>query len=77
MIECARPISDDELAALIKPVWLLARPSKEAQAIRGALSNAFDDPRLPCWASDFIPDYVWALVDIAAQRGIDLGKTVR
>ena len=69
-----RYLSDDELGALIRPVWLLTRPSREAQAIRGALSNAFDDPRLPVWASDYIPDYVWALVDIAAQRGIDLGK---
>lgn len=66
-------LSDDELQALIKPVWVAARPSRDAQAIRGVLSNAFDDPRLPQWASDQIPDYVWDLVDIAAQRGIERG----
>jgi hypothetical protein len=66
-------LSDDELEALIKPVWLAAKPSREAQSIRGTLSNAFDDPRCPSWASDQIPDYVWDLVDIAAQRGIELG----
>jgi hypothetical protein len=69
-------LSDDEMGLLIRPVWLLARPSREAQAIRGVLSNAFDDPRLAGWASDQIPDYVWDLVDIAAQRGIELGRKV-
>lgn len=66
--------TEDELEVLIKPLWLAARPSREAQAIRATLSNAFDDPRLPSWASDYIPEYVWILVDIAAQRGIELGR---
>lgn len=62
--------TDDELAALIKPLWRETKPSAEAQRIRAAISTAFDDARLPQWASDFVPDYVWDLVDIAAERGI-------
>jgi hypothetical protein len=66
------PITDEEFAALIKPIWLKVKPSRQAQVIRSELSVEFDDPRIKYqWASDFIPDYVWDLVDIAAQRGID------
>lgn len=65
------PPTDDELQALIKPVWLATRPGRKAQNIRGRLSNDFDDPKYDQWVSDFIPDYVWDLVDIAAQRGLD------
>ncbi len=64
--------SDDDLAALIKPLWLAAKPSQEAQAIRAELSVAVDDGRFPQWALDYVPDYVWDLVDIAAQRGINV-----
>jgi hypothetical protein len=67
----------EELEALIKPIWLKAKPSREAQAIRAALSVEFDDPKFPQWASDAIPDYVWDLVDIAAQRGIALKEPHR
>lgn len=63
--------TDEELAALIKPLWLAARPSREAQAIRSELSIAVDDSKYPQWVLDYVPDYVWDLVDIAAQRGID------
>jgi hypothetical protein len=66
-------LSDKELQTLIKPLWLGARPTVQAQSIRAELSNAFDDPRCQTWASDQIPDYVWDLIDIAAQRGIELG----
>ncbi len=63
--------TDEDLSALIKPVWLEVKPDRAAQAIRSSLSVAFDDPRWKQWVSDFIPHYVWDLVDIAAQRGIN------
>jgi hypothetical protein len=69
----AEPPTDEELRALIKPVWLAAKPSREAQGIRAALSCDFDDPRYESWVSDFIPDYVWDLVDIAAERARQQG----
>ena len=59
--------SDNELEALIKPVWLAAKPSREAQGIRATLCHDIDE-------LDLVPDYIWSLLDIAAQRGIDLGK---
>lgn len=68
------PPTDEELSALIKPLWIKAKPSFEAQSIRAAISTDFDDPRFYQWASDFIPDYVWDLVDIAVQYGIDYEK---
>ena len=67
------PPTDDELSTLIKPLWKAAKPSREAQSIRSRLSCDFDDGRYPQWISDYIPDYVWDLVDIAAQRGLDAG----
>ncbi len=66
--------SDEDLAALIKPLWLATRPSREAQVIRSKLSVAVDDGKYPQWALDYVPDYVWDLVDIAAQRGINVSK---
>lgn len=69
--------TNEELEALIKPIWLKAKPSRDAQAIRAALSVEFDDPKFSQWPSDTIPDYVWDLVDIAAQRGIALTEPRR
>lgn len=66
--------SNEELETLIKPIWLKVKPSREAQAIRASLSVEFDDPQYQQWVSDAIPDYVWNLVDIAAQRGKDEGR---
>lgn len=66
--------TEEELEALIKPLWLATKPSREAQCIRATLSNAVDDARFPQWALDYVPDYVWDLIDIAAQRGIDAGR---
>ena len=63
--------TDDELSALIKPVWIAAKPSLEAQRIRSAISCSFDDARFREWVSSFVPDYVWDLMDIAAQRGLE------
>lgn len=64
---------DDELYALIEPLWKLTKPSYEAQEIRAALSTSVDDPKCKTWPLDAAPDYVWMLVDIAAQRA--LGRT--
>jgi len=66
------PPTDEHMAALIKPIWLKVQPSREAQGIRAALSCEFDDPHYKEWISEYIPDYVWDLIDIAAQRGINL-----
>jgi hypothetical protein len=63
--------TDEELVALIKPYWIKARPSETAQSIRARLSTEIDDGKYPQWALDYVPDYVWDLVDIAAQRGMD------
>lgn len=63
--------TDEDLAELIKLVWLAAKPGPVAQGIRATLSNSFDDSRFPQWAAGYIPEYVWDLVDIAAQRGIE------
>lgn len=60
--------TEDELEALINPVWLDAKPGVEAQAIRAMLCSSLDKIFVD------IPDYVWSLVDIAAQRGIELGR---
>lgn len=61
-------MTEDEIEALIVPVWLEARPGTEAQAIRATLCSSLDKIYVD------IPDYVWSLVDIAAQRGIELGR---
>jgi hypothetical protein len=63
--------SNERLQELVKPIWRKAKPSRLAQSIRSSLSVEFDDPQYASWVSDFMPDYVWDLVDIAAQRGID------
>lgn len=65
------PPTEEELEALIKPVWIKTKPSRAAQEIRSSISTSFDNGKYPQWISDYIPDYVWDLVDIAAQRGID------
>lgn len=66
--------TDDDLKGLIKPLWIAEKPSREAQGIRAELSTAVDDGRYPQWALDYVPDYVWSLIDIAAQRGINAGR---
>lgn len=66
--------TDTDLAYLIRPLWLSTKPTAEAQAIRAELSTAVDDGRWPQWALDYVPDYVWDLIDIAAQRGLDARK---
>jgi hypothetical protein len=65
---------DDGLQALIKPLWKTVKPSHDAQMIKSKLSVAVDDDRFKQWALDFAPDYVWDLVDIAAQWGIEFGQ---
>jgi hypothetical protein len=66
--------TDEEFAEKISELWQSVRPSEETQRIRGKLSTAFDGSSCPQWMSDYMPDYVWSLVDIAAQWGIDHGK---
>jgi hypothetical protein len=63
--------TDDDLATLVRPLWLTTKPSPEAQAIRAGLSIAVDGGRWKAWPLDYVPEYVWDLIDIAAQRGLD------
>lgn len=69
--------TDEEVEAAIKPLWLKTKPSREAQQLRSSLSVAFDDKRFRQWSSDYLPEYIWDLVDIAAQWGIDAGRAAR
>lgn len=55
----------------LRALWLAEKPSREAQSIRAILSTAVDDSRQGGWLLDELPDYVWQLVDIAAQRGLN------
>lgn len=61
----------ERLVELIHGLWLQTKPSHEAQGIRAALSTSVDDARFPTWALDQLPDHVWNLVDVAAQRALD------
>ena len=61
-----------ELQLKIKELWKRIKPSAQAQQIRAALSTAFDSQKSKRqWLADHAPDYVWDLVDIAIQQGID------
>jgi hypothetical protein len=71
--ETTEPDSE-ELFALAQKVWLEVKPSKEAQRIRSALTTKMDSGKYPERDFDYVPDYVWLLVDIAAQRGLDYVK---
>jgi hypothetical protein len=59
-------LSDEEMFDLIKPLWLETKPGHTAQAIRARISMFHP-------ALDDLPDYVWDLVDVAAQRGLNAG----
>lgn len=48
------------LEAIACQLWEAAKPGREAQAIRSAISLSFGDADLP--------EYVWDLLDVAAQR---------
>lgn len=68
----------DELELKINELWASVKPSVEAQGIRARLSTAFDSEKSKDgWLGDHAPDYVWGLVDIAAQWGIEHGLTKR
>lgn len=53
--------------AEIKALWLKTKPRLQAQKIRADI--AVDD--ISELVSDALPDYVWSLADVAAQRGIN------
>ena len=63
----ARP-NEAELTEHIRRLWLETKPSQEAQKIRSEISVAVDDKKYKQWLLDYLPDYVWDLVDIAAHR---------
>ncbi len=61
-----------ELQIKINELRKQVKPSKAAQEIRARLSVAFDSEKSKHqWLSDHMHDYVWDLIDIAAQWGID------
>ena len=63
------------LEAKINKLWKKVKPSTDAQIIRARLSVSFDSKKAKdSWLSDHAPDYVWDLIDIAAQWGIEHGK---
>ena len=63
IILAALSVDEDAIEAALKPIRKAVKPSEQAQRIRAQLSMEF--------ASDNVPDYVWDLVDIAAQRGLE------
>lgn len=63
--------TDEELYELIKPLWQKTNPSRLAQELRAKLSTSIDSPKYPQWVLDYVPEYVWSLIDIAAQWGIN------
>lgn len=70
-VERMLPISEEELCALIKEAWKKAKPSHEAQLGRSQASHSFDSEKAQEWLSDYLPDYIWDICDIAAQFAID------
>lgn len=68
--------TEKEIEEAARQLWLKVKPGKEAQKIRGEISTAIDDSRFPQWLLDYCPDYVWYLVDIAAQKGLEHKKEV-
>lgn len=61
-----------ELELKVRELWKAVKPSDAAQRIRSKLSSAFDSEKSKSqWLGDHAPDYVWDLVDIAAQWGIE------
>ena len=63
---------EEELQTEIRRLWKEVKPSALAQQIRARLSVSFDsDKSKDQWLGDHMPDYVWDLIDIAAQWGID------
>ena len=66
-----------ELSAQIGALHKSEGITPEAQQIRAALSVSFDSKLSDTWLGDSLPDCVWDLVDVAAQRGINYGITLR
>ena len=64
---------EEELRFHVSKLWLEVKPSREAQAIRAKLSTSIDSTKAKDqWLADcVVPDYVWDLIDIAAQMGIN------
>jgi len=62
-------MTDEQLTPdeLITNLWQALQPSVEAQGIRARMASDL------VTIEDELPEYVWDLIDIAAQRGIELG----
>lgn len=55
---------EEKIYSKILPTWQATKPSIEAQSIRAGLDleNRFDEE---------LPDWVWLIADIAAQRAFE------
>jgi hypothetical protein len=54
------------IESAVTAIWMREKPGAVAQTIRAEIGNL---PEL--WAvEDDIPDWVWDLVDVAAERGL-------
>ncbi|MDE2103481.1 MAG: hypothetical protein KGL39_39940 [Patescibacteria group bacterium] len=61
--------SEEEFDELANKLWKKIKPSTEAQYIRSGIkmdSGKYNQPE-----ADFIPGYVWDLIDVAAQLGLE------
>lgn len=63
--------SNEELYEIITPLWKGCPISLEAQSIRAQISTSVDSGKYEQWILDYVPDYVWPLIDIAAQKGLN------
>ena len=67
---------NEEMTVQVSKLWKEVKPSTKAQSIRAKLSTAFDSPKAKeGWLADCVaPDYMWELIDIAAQMGLNEGS---
>jgi len=63
--------TEADLFTLTEEKWKEVKPSRQAQEIRARISTMVDDPRFKQWVLDYTPDYIWNLIDISAQWGLD------
>jgi hypothetical protein len=61
--------TEAEIEAVIKDLWLKTKISVEAQNIRASLN--VDSGKHTQGEGEFLPDYVWDLVDVAIQTALN------
>ena len=63
--------TEEELTELAKALWKKEKPSVLAQSIRARLASDLDSGKFHSPDSEYTPDYIWELIDIAAQRALN------